>query len=217
MLEVVVFLLVWLVVDGGWLGLYWCLAEVAEWETLGLLVFVDVLADSSDPLFGSQLEDGRHQEHSRPGHDAGAPLASVESHSLGESWEELDGDELDGEDECEEEQEVWVVEEGLEHVEVSSTDLSAVDHVEGLETHEHVEDVGEVSLLRKGSNVGQIVSSVHCAVGDRGGEVSWHGEGLWSATAVFWESGNHVTEQHHDGQEDEVPEGDSHDLSPHNW
>jgi hypothetical protein len=36
------------------------------------------------------------------------------------------------------------VEEGLKHIEVSSTDLSAVDHVEHLEEHESVVDVGEM-------------------------------------------------------------------------
>jgi len=59
----------------------------------------------------------------------------------------MDQNNLESEDQNEHKEEDPVMEEAFEHIGISSSDLSAVDHVEKLQENKDVEDVSEHSLL----------------------------------------------------------------------
>lgn len=100
-----------------------------------------------NPAKRSQLQKSTGNQNSGGHADARAPLTSSQWNGSENAWEVLSAAELDDTSHAEEEQEVGVVHERLEHVEVSGTYLAAVNHIEHLQQHENVENVGQVTGL----------------------------------------------------------------------
>ena len=177
-----------------------------------LVVHLLVLVDDRrgwnlvDPVLWRELEKGSNHDWSGSKSDAGTPLTSGERHGVGQVWKEVAHQDLSGEGSEHNEKEGWVVEEALEDSEVSSADLSAVDLIEDLEEHEDIEDVSEMSLLVLSISVGQLLgfSSITSWVRD---------QGVGSVGSVV-DSSEESAKEHDETHKEDVPDGNTKDLSP---
>lgn len=103
--------------------------------------------DLGDPGLWSKLEDCTNQQVGRANGNAGSPLTLGHLLCASDRWEPFAHENLCGKSADHHHEEVAVVQELLEHVEVSSSNLTAVDLVEELQENEGVENVGEVLSL----------------------------------------------------------------------
>ena len=104
------------------------------------------------------------------------------------------------------------MEEVLKHIDVSLSNLSAVDLVEDLEEDKGIEDVSVVQeLVLRMEILLVIIACWACRI-----VVFWHLNGQSCGCAVF-EVEDELAENYENGHDDGVVDGNSQDLPPNWW
>lgn len=127
----------------------------------------------------------------------------------------MDTEELDQGNQEKEDDEVPVVHEWLEHVEVITTDLSAVDHVEKLQKDKGVENVGQMTSL----GLRLLINDVWCIIvlWVLKFKSSWHSNQGGYSSRIFRETSSPSSEEHDQDNHKGVEQRDSNNLSPNSW
>lgn len=120
-----------------------------KYFVVNFLVLIDdiVSIHLGYPWLWRKFQDSSNQQICGTHSDASSPLSLGHRDSSSNAWEVLTHDNLESKCANDNQEEVIIMQEFLKHIEVLSSDLSAIDLIEQLQEEEYIENVSEVLLL----------------------------------------------------------------------